>query len=251
MEEAKWLYDQLTPLTPILTALSAATPIHRSYLSDMDSRWDIITQGNDDRTPEERGLFEEKHYQKLICAGIEVPIAQHIANMFIRDPLLVLKDQIEQDDESCTDHFDYLQISVWNSMRFKPPPPDNDSNIGWRVEFRPTEIQLTDFENSAFSIFVVLLTRVIISYNLIFVTNVSKINQNMTRAVKRDAVLNEKLCFRNKLVTCEMTSEGKRKVRGKSETEISTDDLTVNEIINGMKNMFKSIFTYRQCHFRK
>ncbi|VDM81447.1 unnamed protein product, partial [Strongylus vulgaris] len=29
VDEARWLYDQLTPITPILLALSAATPIFR------------------------------------------------------------------------------------------------------------------------------------------------------------------------------------------------------------------------------
>uniref|UniRef100_A0A914R3Z4 Glutamate--cysteine ligase n=1 Tax=Parascaris equorum TaxID=6256 RepID=A0A914R3Z4_PAREQ len=43
VDEARWLYDQLTPITPVLLALSAATPIFRSRLSDRDSRWDIIS----------------------------------------------------------------------------------------------------------------------------------------------------------------------------------------------------------------
>lgn len=43
VNEARWLYDQLTPITPVLIALSAATPIFRSYLADVDSRWDIIS----------------------------------------------------------------------------------------------------------------------------------------------------------------------------------------------------------------
>uniref|UniRef100_A0A914PDJ8 Glutamate--cysteine ligase n=1 Tax=Panagrolaimus davidi TaxID=227884 RepID=A0A914PDJ8_9BILA len=263
MEEAKWLYDQLAPITPILSALSAATPIYRSYLSEVDSRWNIISQGTDDRTPEERSKdgkfyieksrydcfscylhetsqpfndikvkYNKKHFQQLLAVGVEEPIAQHIAHMFIRDPLIVLEDHIKEDyEEGCTDHFDLLQCSVWNNMRFKPPPNDN-SEIGWRVEFRPTEIQLTDFENAALSCFVVLLTRVIISYNLVFVTNISKVNENMQRAVKRDAILNEKLQFRNKLVTCEMTKDGKRKVRENGENEVSTAEMTVNEIIN-------------------
>lgn len=42
IDEARWLYDQLTPITPILMALSAGTPIYRSYLADVDARWDII-----------------------------------------------------------------------------------------------------------------------------------------------------------------------------------------------------------------
>lgn len=58
-------------------------------------------------------------------------------------------------------------------MRFKPPPPGG--NIGWRVEFRSMEIQLTDFENAAFAIFNVLLTRVILSYNLNLYIPISKV----------------------------------------------------------------------------
>ncbi|MEQ2193840.1 hypothetical protein XENOCAPTIV_015760, partial [Xenoophorus captivus] len=84
-------------------------------------------------------------------------------------------------------------------MRFKPPPPNSD--IGWRVEFRPMEVfkmlqyvclaffwrilnndlccftlqvQLTDFENAAYVVFVVLLTRVILSYKLDFLIPLSK-----------------------------------------------------------------------------
>lgn len=35
LEEARHMYDQLTPLTPIMLALSAASPIWRGYLSDV------------------------------------------------------------------------------------------------------------------------------------------------------------------------------------------------------------------------
>lgn len=31
-----------------------------------------------------------------------------------------------------------IQSTNWQSLRFKPPPPN--SNIGWRVEFRPMEV---------------------------------------------------------------------------------------------------------------
>ena len=33
-----------------------------------------------------------------------------------------------------------IQSTNWQTMRFKPPPPD--SPIGWRVEFRPTEVHV-------------------------------------------------------------------------------------------------------------
>ena len=59
-------------------------------------------------------------------------------------------------------------------MRFKPPPSADDA-IGWRVEFRSMEVQLTDHENAAFSIFIVLLTRAILSFGLNFYLPISKV----------------------------------------------------------------------------
>jgi glutamate--cysteine ligase catalytic subunit len=41
IDEARYLYDQLTPLCPILLALTAASPIWRGYLSDIDCRWNV------------------------------------------------------------------------------------------------------------------------------------------------------------------------------------------------------------------
>lgn len=43
------------------------------------------------------------------------------------------------------------------------------------MEFRPCEIQITDFENAAIVCFVVLLTRVILSYQLNFIIPISKV----------------------------------------------------------------------------
>lgn len=68
-----------------------------------------------------------------------------------------------------------IQSTNWQTMRFKPPPPH--STIGWRVEFRPCEVQVTDFENAAIVCFVVLLTRVILSYQLNFLIPISKVTK--------------------------------------------------------------------------
>jgi glutamate--cysteine ligase catalytic subunit len=56
VEEARKIYDQMAPLGPIMLALTAAAPIYRGYLSDVDCRWNVIAQSVDDRTEEERGL---------------------------------------------------------------------------------------------------------------------------------------------------------------------------------------------------
>ena len=37
-------------------------------------------------------------------------------------------------------HFENLQSTNWNSLRFKPPPTLETNDIGWRVEFRPMDI---------------------------------------------------------------------------------------------------------------
>jgi hypothetical protein len=70
-------------------------------------------------------------------------------------------------------HGQNLQSTNWQTLRFKPPPPN--SLIGWRVEFRSMEVQMTDFENAAFSVFVVLLSRAILSFNLNFYIPISKV----------------------------------------------------------------------------
>ena len=51
--ESRYLTDQLSILAPLLHALSAATPIIKGRLLATDTRWDIISQSVDDRTPTE------------------------------------------------------------------------------------------------------------------------------------------------------------------------------------------------------
>ncbi|OTF69708.1 hypothetical protein BLA29_011468, partial [Euroglyphus maynei] len=53
INEACCLYDQLAPLCPIMMALSAASPIFRGFLTDVDCRWSVIAQSVDDRTEAE------------------------------------------------------------------------------------------------------------------------------------------------------------------------------------------------------
>ena len=56
VEEARKLYDHLAVLSPIMLALSAAAPIFRGYLADVDCRWSVISGSVDDRSKEERGV---------------------------------------------------------------------------------------------------------------------------------------------------------------------------------------------------
>ncbi|CAL8143842.1 unnamed protein product [Orchesella dallaii] len=242
IDEARKLYDQLTPLCPIMLALTAATPFYRGYVSDVDCRWNIIAGSVDCRFPEERIkipksrydsvdsylseeneeyndiplIYEQEHYDALLKGGIDRHLAMHVAHLFIRDPVSLFSEKIHQDNTKDSDHFENIQSTNWQTMRFKPPPPE--SSIGWRVEFRPCEVQLTDFENAAVVCFVVLLTRVVLSYNLCFVIPISKVDENMKIAQERNAVLDKKFWFRNDI----QNKENK-----------SYSLMTVNEIMNG------------------
>ncbi|XP_071298765.1 glutamate--cysteine ligase catalytic subunit isoform X6 [Agelaius tricolor] len=192
ISEARYLYDQLATICPIVMALSAASPFYRGYVSDIDCRWGVISASVDDRTREERGL-------------------------------------------------ENIQSTNWQTMRFKPPPPNSD--IGWRVEFRPMEVQLTDFENSAYVVFVVLLTRVILSYKLDFLIPLSKVDENMKEAQKRDAVRQGMFYFRKDIC------KGGNAVLdgcGSAQNGTGTDAeeytlMSIDTIINGKEGVFPGL----------
>jgi glutamate--cysteine ligase catalytic subunit len=262
MDEAKNLYDQLAPLGPIMLALTAAAPIFRGYLSDVDCRWNVIANSVDDRTSEERGLSPLEHDRyvisksrydsidsyisndarlrpeyndnplvldqgicdQLVAAGVDLPLARHVAHLFIRDPLVIFEELLEVDDTQSSDHFENIQSTNWQTMRFKPPPAN--SKIGWRVEFRSMEAQMTDFENAAFAVFIVLLTRTILSFNLNFYIPISKVDENMHVAHKRGAVLSEKFYFRRDVYPHEDDI-----ALGPVQDEYT--HLSINDIING------------------
>jgi glutamate--cysteine ligase catalytic subunit len=230
--EGRTLYDQLSPLGPIMLALTAATPIYKGFLVDTDVRWNQISRAVDDRTAEELGekplchnrwripksryasnstyiaqgprlrpeymdpdlIVDEALKQKLVAGGMDDLLATHFAHLFIRDPIVVFSEDLDHLDPEGSNHFENIQSTNWQHMRFKPPPPDAD--IGWRVEFRSMEIQITDFENAAFAIFIVLVTRAILSYDLNFYIPIPRTTENMETAHTRDALLNSKFWFR-------------------------------------------------------
>lgn len=142
--------------------------------------------------------IDEDLLQLLRAGGVDAELAQHVAHLFVRDPLVVRKDRLRLDDAKDTDHFDIIQSTNWQTTRWKPPPKAKAGapHIGWRVEFRSMEVQLTDFENAAFTVFVVLVSRVILAFGLSLYIPLSKVDENMVRAHARDAVTSEKFWFR-------------------------------------------------------
>uniref|UniRef100_A0AAX7VGC3 Glutamate--cysteine ligase n=1 Tax=Astatotilapia calliptera TaxID=8154 RepID=A0AAX7VGC3_ASTCA len=285
IDEARYLYDQLATFCPIVMALSAASPFYRGHVSDIDCRWGVISASVDDRTQEERGLkplknnkyrifksrydsidsylsccgekyndidltIDEEIYKQLLSAGIDKLLAQHIAHLFIRDPLSVFEEKIHLDDENESDHFENLQSTNWQTMRFKPPPPNSD--IGWRVEFRPMEVQLTDFENAAYVVFVVLLTRVILSYKLDFIIPLSKVDENMKVAQKRNAVQEGMFYFRKDIFKgCNPVLDGTASAQNGLESDGANEEYTlmsIDTIINGKEGVFQGLIPILNCY---
>ncbi|KAL3206995.1 hypothetical protein MRX96_052738 [Rhipicephalus microplus] len=251
ISEARVLYDQLAPVCPIMLALSAASPVFRGYLTERDCRWNVIVSSVDDRTDEELGLkplcenkfvirksrystiecyisklgekyndvkvvYDQDIYNRLRSADIDPLLAQHVAHLFIRDPISLFSEKVDQNDEEDTDHFENLQSTNWHSMRFKPPPPN--SSIGWRVEFRPSELQMTEFENAAY------------------------LDQNMEAAQKRDAVRTQKFWFRKDILTCHSPpSLAPTLSAGGTEHHDFLTEMSIDEIINGKPGEFPGL----------
>ncbi|RJE17954.1 glutamate-cysteine ligase [Aspergillus sclerotialis] len=289
MTEGRKLYDQLSPLGPILLALTAATPIYKGFLVDTDVRWNQIGRAVDDRTPEELGevplksghgripksryasnstyisqdprlrkeyldpdlIVNEDIKKRLMDEGMDELLATHFAHLFIRDPLVIFSEDLEELDLNKADHFENLQSTNWQHMRFKPPPPDKD-DVGWRVEFRSMEIQMTDFENAAFSIFIVLITRAILSFDLNFYIPIQKTTENMETAHARNAVLDRKFYFRKDPFPRRVPRQLQQSSRGSNfssgtssavntpppspplgPVELEYDLMTISDIVNG------------------
>jgi glutamate--cysteine ligase catalytic subunit len=231
MGESRYLYDQLAVMAPIMLALTAATPVLRGLLADTDARWNVIAASMDDRTrdEEESGAVPKSRYSSIDCfisdrrranaaayndipvpvheetyarlrkGGVDHLLAQHVAHLYIRDPLVIYANHVDQDNETSTDHFESIQSTNWNTVRFKPPPPGTD--IGWRTEFRSMEVALTDFENAAFCVFTVLLSRVIIAFDLNLYVPMSAVDENMETAHMRNAATEQSFFFRKNILS--------------------------------------------------
>lgn len=65
IDDARYLYDQLIPLTPLLLALSASSPVWRGYIADIDCRWNVISGSVDDRPDEELSKIAKSRYDSV------------------------------------------------------------------------------------------------------------------------------------------------------------------------------------------
>lgn len=86
-------------------------------------------------------------------------------------------------------------LMVWSDFIRRRTPATGASYVSLtrRTEFRPMEVQPTDAENAAFVVFVVLVTRVILAFDLNLYIPLSKVDENMRRAHMRDGVHEQKV----------------------------------------------------------
>ncbi|KAG8467409.1 hypothetical protein KFE25_000725 [Diacronema lutheri] len=196
---------------------------------------------------------DEEIAAQLRAAGLDEALTQHIAYNFSRDPLVLFRERIAASDAEQTEHFESLQSTNWNSVRWKPPPAMG-SPIGWRTEFRPMEVQLTDFENAAFTNVVMLLTRAILSFDLDLLVPVSRVDENMRRAHARDAVSTQKFYFRKHLVNpaaLRAAADGERAPRDEDspatpgctqfQRSLDVEEMSLAEVLNGKGDYFPGL----------
>ncbi|RHW69459.1 gamma-glutamylcysteine synthetase [Trypanosoma brucei equiperdum] len=246
--QARHIYDQLGILCPLFLALSSATPFQKGILCESDVRWLTITASVDDRKYEEvphiiKSRYDsisvfvssltpnleefndevlrinDSYYNLLTREGVDSRLATHIAHLFIRDPLVIYDQMIDIDDHTHVDHFENIQSTNWQTVRLKVPVLD--STLGWRVEFRVMDVMPTPFENAAYSVFVVLLTRAIMRFGAVFYTKLSIVDENMGRA--------------HNINPCQQHHIMRRDIFA---SKVTTDpsencELTVGEVING------------------
>ena len=231
--DARYLYDQLAIVAPLMLCLTAASPAYRGFLSEVDCRWDVISNLVDDRTPEELNYIHKSRYssisvflghnsekyndygflsdpvidqlinEKVLDKTIDNNLAKHLNYLFIRDPLVIYEndtttnssDDSDNIDETFTNKYENIHSTNWNTVRFKIPQSDQ---CGWRVEFRPMELQCDDFSNTSFLVFVSLLARAILKYQPDWYVPISKVDFNMFRSQKRDAINSQVFYFKNK-----------------------------------------------------
>ncbi|KAJ2783852.1 glutamate--cysteine ligase [Coemansia javaensis] len=266
LDEARLLFDHLAPVSAIMMALTAATPIVKGHLVDRDCYWDVRCGTTDDRTAQERAIaplttakghlrksrfdtidtyighdnpaagppvrkqyndaqfsYDRAVYWKLKeGVGVDDLLALHIAHLFVRDihwaPERMLSASTKSSRRengangasSAKDHHHHPRKAADNE-HFRRllgcnrqnvclyPPNTRGSGSGWEVGFESLEVQLTDAENAAFITFIVLLSRVIISYRLNLYLPISLMDQNMARAQKVNAAQEQLFYFRRDL----------------------------------------------------
>ncbi|KAF2669907.1 GCS-domain-containing protein [Microthyrium microscopicum] len=271
LDDARRLHDQLTVLAPIFLALTAATPVYRGILVDTDARINQISQAVDDRSPDEKARSRlsnrwstspmylqrwnqdeshennldselqktrEEHAAILEAGGMDSVLAKFFATIHLRDPIYL--DCRDGNVENVTGKAVHLSLlsSFWSHVRLKVPEPDAP-NHGWRVEFRPMELQPTDYENAAILVFLNLLRQTLswLGPEYDFWMPLNLVEENMQRAHTRDGLTQTRFWFpSNSCATGNGSIAGSKHRDSQDITELSIAD-----IINGRTGVIEGL----------
>jgi len=207
---------------PLITALSAQSPFFKGKLSKHDVRLSTINQGCDERFEEEKDSKNEnyifssrnsfiysylsdnqysldnfnnlprmpinkEYYKKLKDKNFSDKLATHFCNLLVRDPQVIFSERVEIDDPKDNTHFLNFQSTNWNSLRLKPPVNSEGDNL-FKIEIRPCDIQINEFENAAIITFVLLYIEIIKNYDINFIIPLYLAEQNYENSLLMDAV---------------------------------------------------------------
>jgi len=209
LPEALRMFDIMMVLTPIMLSVTAASPIYQGKIVDTDTRWSVISQSVDDRTVLETYqnrlpsrystsmsylsnggedyndypvLYDKQAFNRLLSEGMDPLLATHFAHILLRNPLIVYESQVTNPLD--TNWFQMLQSTVWQDVRLKIPTDQDDS---WKMEFRPMEIQLTDYENTSAILFSTIYLRMCLWEGSDYRIPITNLLQNVQRAHQRNS----------------------------------------------------------------
>jgi glutamate--cysteine ligase catalytic subunit len=273
-DEARYIYDTLAIISPIMLAITAASPVINGYMTNNDCRWSIISQSVDDRNDKEMmqipksrydsinyyisrdaqktleilecndvySLLNDDYDDELKKIGVDDLLLQHIKYLFVRDPLVIYeKDIIDKNNSAYeTNHFDNINSTNWNTVRLKIPQITKNMNeitssLGWRVEFRPMELQKDTSSNVSLLIFMVILVKTLINTKVDWYIPISLLDKNMERSQEMDAITKNKFYFK----VCNEIKE----------LDINEIMNTTVNIIGMMKDYVKKVFDEKEYNF--
>lgn len=218
------LHDAFVTISPLFLALSAATPVVAGAVRDeYDSRWPLICDATDDRTPEERAMGWPSRFDTapwylserrealqdpdIVAAhdadafdtlrrveGVPEPLARWLAHALALDPLVVFAHHADADDPQCDALRTFLSTQ-WKSVRLKVPTPDEATTLGWRVEFRVMDVQPTDADNAAFAIAAMAAARALVADGAVPRTPMAVVRADLAAAGRRGAARNGRFAW--------------------------------------------------------
>lgn len=279
LNHAEFLYDSLVPLAPIFGALFAATPIHKGALAVWDYRFKVGGAGNDPRSDKQKDpnnpsyipkgkycsnnhyISDHPHfagdklndgdkykinqdfYNSMLQEGVPARLAYHVANILVHTPHFAFDENLGYNPET-SELFCMFVKKDWPAVRFRPPMGLKDET-GWRIEFRPIEAQLSEFENFAAVTLMNYVIKILTEYDVNLSLPISLNDINMERAHEANAVTEQKFWFRKQIVKKEENykynpiKDAKWNYENFSldPTEATTDDefveMTIGDIMNG------------------